>query len=153
MSVTIRRAYIEQGNADLESVAKLEAALNDEVLPIGSGLHELNQLTDWLILDKSLGKVRAVLLAEEEKFPKGHLIYLYLGEENAFFLRSLYVVKDARGNGIGSKLLDCMIKDAKYNSIRDIYTVPGKVAESFYKNLGFQPRKDESGNRLFLPVV
>jgi len=152
MPITIRRAHIAEGSDDLVKVAKLDVALNKESFGNKCWFSAEGRVADWLLGQKNNGHPGLVLLAEEDKSPKGHVIYL-MKENNVCFLSSLYVAKDFRGAGIGSKLLNCVVRDAKSRALSEVYVTPSKDSKPFYERNGFLVRENKPLVIMYLPLV
>ena len=76
----------------------------------------------------------------EEELDKKYDTYTEEIEFNCLVIKHLVVSKKYRNMGVGTKLMDYIIRYAKYNSIKCLYlwTTPDNlVALNFYKNRGF----------------
>ena len=147
-NIAIRRVPIREGSKDLETIARMDANLNCEIFNNECFFNKPDKIINWLVSEP--GKLpKSILLAEEESQPKGHVIYSV--KDNICLVSSLYVVNGCRGNGIGSKLLNYVIKDAKSKDAYCICVNSVGNSKRFYKHMGFQ-RRTESGNELSLSI-
>lgn len=134
--VKIRDANIKEGSEDLEKVVDLELAFDKEELGRDSSLSEREQKIEQLIEgQESPRTANRAFLAELNGAVKGYIKYSIRGE--FALVSSLYVVNEERGKGVGSKLLEMMLKEAKELGAVGVYVTSSISAKPFYERHGF----------------
>ncbi len=69
----------------------------------------------------------------------GYVLYDTLSKDGAAFIHGLFVNSHFRRNDIGGRLVDVVMKEAKYKGMCDVVvTQPFDSALGFYEKLGFE---------------
>ena len=58
------------------------------------------------------------------------------------YLMNIYALPEKRGNGIGRKIVDCLIDDAKKRGTEKIYLESSRIAKRLYREIGFTDMSD-----------
>lgn len=58
------------------------------------------------------------------------------------YLMNIYTVPEGRGSGIGRKIIEFLIADAKAGNTEKIYLESSDVAKTLYESIGFQPMQN-----------
>lgn len=58
------------------------------------------------------------------------------------YLMNIYTVPEVRGSGVGKKIIEYLIADAKIRKTGKIYLESSDVAKALYESIGFQSMRD-----------
>ena len=137
----LRLEPVSTANATVFKLVRLRA-LHDDPSAFGSTYAEESRLTDpeWIDLAvRRTAKGSMVWLAFADDVPCG-IVGVFLEDATRARLVSMWVAKDARGQGIGKALVDAAIRWARESRAQTMVltvTSNNDTATRFYEGLGF----------------
>ena len=135
----IRRAKIEDAKELSELIYSLEAFSAMQ----GLSREELFEVTKNLLIENKANPNYLVWVAAEPKllaYVVLHIMPNILYSANDAFISELFVADEARGRGLGSKLLDKAIAEAKSRNCFRIQLLNVKAREAYQR--GFYKKQD-----------
>ena len=137
--------FVKATNADVALLVKLRTEqLIDEQLPLEP--HIENQLTDFFTKQLSTDTfVQWLLLSDTEEVMATGAILFYQFPPSQYnpsgirgYIANMYTIKQYRGQGYASQILDQLVLEAKQRNVHKLFLYGSEMGQPVYKKYGFK---------------